>query len=63
MSQHVHKPQIHHKLNSTESRGSDSLKELKPNKTLKIFYYLGLIKSSEKLQDISCLLSNAAMCT
>lgn len=49
MIQHIHKPQIHHKLNSTENRGNNSLKEPKLNKTLKIIYYLGFIKSPEKL--------------
>lgn len=51
MTQHMHKAQIHHKLNSTESRGSNSLKEWNPNKPLKILYYLGF-KSPEKLQGI-----------
>lgn len=58
----MHKPQIHHKLNSTKSKGSNSLKQLKPNKTLKRLYYLGFIKSTERLQDMNCLLSNAAVC-
>lgn len=35
---------------------------LKQNKSLKTVYYLAFIKPPEELQDISCLLLNAAVC-
>lgn len=59
VTRHMYEPQIHHNLHSTESGGSNSHKM---NKTPKTVYYLAFVKSPEELQDISCLLSNAAMC-